>query len=148
MTIKKRTTSPRNLVPSEMDEQRELIKWIRYQPAIKRYVVKLNNEGRRTPAAGWHLKQLGMCVGASDLFLAYPVGVYHGLWLELKRNRKYSPSERETNTWVGQLGFQAEMRKVGYACAFCYGWKHASEIILQYLKGERIESVDPVAHFL
>lgn len=106
------------------------------QPRIKHYLVKLNNEGKRSSAQGYQLKLMGMCTGASDLFLAYPAHGFHGLWIELKRARKYSPSERESTTWQNQMLFQRNMRAMGYACVFAYGWEMGREKITEYLDGK------------
>lgn len=130
----------RSLIPTEAQEQRALVRWVRLQPEIKEYIVKLNNEGQRSEAQGWNLKMLGMCQGASDLFLMVPRHQadqtwFHGFWLEQKRNRHYSPSERKTPTWIAQEIFQANARKMGYAAEFCYGWEHGARLIKEYLAG-------------
>jgi hypothetical protein len=119
--------------PTEAQEQRALIRWIKLQPKIKDFIVKLNNEGKRTEGQGWNLKLMGMCVGASDLFLAYPMGKYAGLWLEVKRNKRYTLSERSTSTWIEQEKFQQRMKSVGFYAETCYGWQDGAKIIESYL---------------
>jgi hypothetical protein len=121
------------LIPPEWEEQRALVRWIRLQPLIADHIVKLNNEGKRTLIQGHLLKLGGLCTGGSDLFLAYPSGIYHGLWLEMKRNKKYMPCEMRTPTWIGQLRFLDKMRSVGYAGHIVYGWEAGRQIILDYL---------------
>lgn len=126
--------------PSENQEQRALVQWIKLHPKLKDHVMKLNNEGQRTPGQTWNLKMMGLCIGASDLFLAYPVKRangewYHGLWVEMKRNKKYCPSERSTETWKMQEDFQERMKKMGYAAKFCYGCSDAIKVIERYLEG-------------
>lgn len=96
-------------------------------------LVKLNNEGKRTEAQGWNLKLMGMEPGASDLFLAYPTSRHHGLWLEVKQARKYTPSEMAKPTWIAQEKFIERMISVGFAGAFCYGWQNGKRIIESYL---------------
>lgn len=122
-------------IPTENQEQRALVKWIKTHYLIRDYLIKTNNEGKRTPGQGFNLKLMGLCVGASDLFLAYPSTSkgYHGLWLEVKRNKKYTPSERRTDTWIAEEMFQERMKKVGFAAEFCYGWIHGKAIIDDYL---------------
>jgi hypothetical protein len=78
---------------------------------------------------------MGMCTGASDLFLALPVSGFHGLWLECKQNRKYSPSEKARPTWVGQELFLKKMISMGYSGYFCYGWLDGKRIIERYVAG-------------
>ena len=109
------------------------MKWIKTQRIFDDLLIKLNNEGRRTEAQGWNLKLMGMLPGAHDLFLAYPTRQFHGLWLEVKQNRKYTPSAMRTPTWLGQERFQRRMISVGYQAQFCYGWEHGKRIIESYL---------------
>ncbi len=119
--------------PHERVEQRALVRWIRYQPKIRDFVVKLDNEGKRTLIQGHQIKLMGLCPGASDLFIAYPTKRYHGLWIEVKRNKKYCKSEMERTSWISQLKFLALMRSVGFAAHMAYGWEHGVEIIETYL---------------
>lgn len=120
---------------NENQEQRAVVKWVRSHPIIAPYLLKLNNEGKRTESQGYHLKLMGMLPGASDLFLAYPAGGRHGLWLEMKCNKNYSPSQRQTNSWKAQEAFLTRMRAVGYQGTFCYGEKDAIKVIELYLAG-------------
>jgi hypothetical protein len=76
---------------------------------------------------------MGMRKGASDLFLAIPVYPEHGYWLEVKQNRKYTPSEMRTPTWLGQEAFMKDMRYMGYRADFVYGWEHGKLLIEKYL---------------
>ena len=123
----------RNLIATENQEQRALVKWIRTQQNIRDCVIKLNNEGKRTLAQGWNLKMMGMCPGASDLFLAYPANGYHGLWLEVKRSKQYPNSARTTEQWLAQEIFLERMKSLGYQGFFCYGWLHGKKLIEDYL---------------
>ena len=95
--------------------------------------MKNDNEGKRTPAQGAQAKSMGLRPGASDLFIAWPTKTYHGLWLEVKRNKKYTTSERNTDTWKAQESFIEEMKSVGFAGEFCYGWIDGKRIIESYL---------------
>ena len=96
-------------------------------------LIKLNNEGRRSQAQGWNLKLLGMEPGAHDLFLAYPTAQYNGLWLEVKQNRKYTPSEMARGSFAAQIAFSERMISVGFAAHFCYGFEHGKQVIERYL---------------
>ena len=131
-------TKLRNLLASEAQEQRALVKWINTQPLIKEHLVKLNNEGKRTCSQGYQLKLLGMCPGASDLFLAFPRRPHCGLWLEIKQNRNYTPSERAKPTWVNQEKFLERMINVGYQGHFVFGWEHGKKLIERYFEGTQI----------
>ncbi len=93
----------------------------------------MNNEGKRTPLQGFNLKLMGLRSGVSDIFLYYPSNGFHGLFLEVKKNKKYAPSEMRTPTWLAQLKFMEQVKSVGYAAEFCYGWEEGAKIIESYL---------------
>jgi hypothetical protein len=122
-------------VPSEAQEQRWLVKWIKSNWKIRKFVIKTNNEGKRTVIQGRNLKLMGMRAGASDLFLAYPnkTQTKAGLWLEVKRNMRYPPSAKKTDTWLAEEEFIEDMQNVGFAGNFCYGWEDGKKIIETYL---------------
>lgn len=123
-------------IAQELSEDREqiaLVTWCRYQPALKNKVIKINNEGIRKPWYVEKLKAMGMLRGTSDLFIARPTGGFHGLWIEIKRARHYTPSEMRSDTWLAQEAFLQEMRDAGYAGHFAYGCQHGIELIKSYL---------------
>lgn len=122
------------LIATENQEQRALVKWIRTQRKFDGLLIKLNNEGRRSEAQGWNLKLMGMEPGAHDLFLALPTTQYHGLWLEVKRNRKYSNSEMARGSFAAQIIFGERMKSIGFAAHFCYGWEHGKHLIECYTR--------------
>ena len=125
---------PRELpAPSEASEQRAIVKWLSYHPVLREYFLKTNNEGKRSDITGHNLKLMGLRPGASDLFIYYPTMTYNGLFLEVKRNKKYTPSERSTDSWIAQEKFIETVKKVGFAGRFCYGWEDGVAIIEAYL---------------
>jgi hypothetical protein len=93
----------------------------------------MNNEGKRTPSQGFNLKLMGLRRGVSDLFIYYPSLSFNGLFLEVKRNKKYSQSEMSTETWILQQEFIDTVTHVGYDAHFCYGWMEGKRIIENYL---------------
>ena len=120
-------------IPSENQEQRALVKWLNFHPILKNFYCKCNNEGKRTDVQGWNLKLMGLRTGVSDLFIYYPTMAFNGLWLEVKRNKKYTVSERSTNTWKAQEEFIDIVKSVGYQGCMCYGWEDGKKIIDRYL---------------
>ena len=116
-------------IATENQEQRALVKWLSYHPVLKDFYCKNNNEGKRTAAQGWNLKLMGLRPGVSDIFVYYPTKTYAGLWLEIKRNKKYTASERRTDTWIAQQEFIERVKMVGYAGEFCYGFVDGQNII-------------------
>jgi len=120
-------------IPSENQEQRALVKWLSYHPIVRNFYCKNNNEGKRTEQQGFNLKLMGLRPGVSDILIYYPTNTYHGLFLEVKRNKKYTPSEMKTATWIAQEEFLKLVKSVGYHGAVCYGWEEGKKIIEAYL---------------
>lgn len=110
-----------------------MVTWLKFHPILKNFYLKNDNEGKRTPAQGAQAKRMGLRQGASDLFIYYPTKTYHGLWLEIKRNKKYTPSERNTETWKAQEKFIETVKSVGFSGEFCYGFVDGKRIIEAYL---------------
>lgn len=121
------------LVASEMQEQAALVKWLSYHPVLKDFYHKNDNEGKRTPQQGYQLKQAGLRRGVPDIFIYYPTNKYHGLYIEVKKNKIYVASAQLTDTWRAQKAFMERVQKVGYAAHFCYGWEEGKSIIENYL---------------
>lgn len=128
--------------PIESIEQKALIKWLNLHPILKNYYCKNDNEGPRkkiirndkiVPVGLFSAIEMGLRPGVSDLFIYWPTTSYHGLWLEVKRKKKYTPSEMGTETWCAQERFQVQVKSVGYAAEFCFGWEDGKRIIENYL---------------
>ena len=119
--------------PSEAAEHRAIVRWLSYHPIVRDYYCKMHNEGKRTAIQGHQLKLLGLRSGVSDLFIYWPSRSFHGLWLEVKRNKAYSKSERSTKTWLAQEEFMKNVKSVGFAAEFCYGFEAGIKIIEEYL---------------
>lgn len=120
-------------VPLEWMEQKWLVDWLNVHPTLKDLFFKTNNEGKRTGQQAHYLKQMGLRVGVSDLFICYPSNGFHGLFLEVKRNKKYTPSDRLTTTWLAQEKFINTVKNVGFQAHICYGWVDGKKIIEAYL---------------
>ena len=114
-------------------EQQTLIKWSQ-QPSIRKEFPELKlmfhipNERKCDPREGKRLKLMGVKSGVPDLMLPVARGRYHGLFIELK-----SGNGRPTDN---QIWWKKELEGQKYMSAICYGWVQASEVILQYLRGE------------
>jgi len=102
-------------------------------PSLRDFYCKLNNEGKRTVVQGWNLKLMGLRPGVSDIMIYYPTKTFHGMFLEVKRNKKYSKSEMQTETWICQQEFIERVKSVGYDGKTCYGWEDGKRIIEEYL---------------
>ncbi len=133
----------RSLVPYESEEQCALVQWLNLHTILRNFFAKLDNEGKRhvTIRNGKKIPlglilaiKEGLRPGLSDLFIYFPTNTYHGLFLEVKQNRIYTPSERRTRTWIAQEKFKETVKSVGYAAETCYGWQHGKRVIEDYLK--------------
>lgn len=122
----------KNRIPSEAEEQRTIVQWLRLQPLLRDRFFKINNEGKRSLAQGANLKALGMRSGASDIFIAFPTSLYHGLFLEVKRNMHYHASAKQSPTWLAQIKFMEDVKSVGYDAHFCYGFDDCKKIVEHY----------------
>lgn len=123
-------------VPTESEEQQALFRYCSVE--MSRYpdldmLAHVPNEGKRTKTTGARLKREGVRRGYPDIVLDVPRAEYHGLKIELKRQKgsKITPEQKE---WIIKLN------KQGYAAAFCYGWEQAWDLIHAYLKCDK--SVD------
>lgn len=116
---------------SEAEEQEAVIKWAemnwRKYPALFR-LFHIPNGGSRHPAEAAHLKRMGVRAGVPDLFLPYPVGDWHGLWIEMK-SQTGRPTALQTE-WLEWL------RSQGYAAYVCKGAEAAINCLKMYLEGE------------
>ena len=107
--------------PTESQEQKSLFKWwrvySRHAPHLVMYHIP--NGGRRDAITGARLKAEGVVAGVPDIFLAVPRQGFHGLYVELKRQKG------------GSLESSQE-----YRVEVCMGWWEAREAIENYLTGE------------
>jgi hypothetical protein len=119
----------------EHQHQKALIDWEqinkRQYPWLA-YLIAIPNGGARHPAVAGKLRAEGVKAGVSDLFLAYPKGHYHGLWIEMKAPRDQGG---KAPTKPQQEWLQA-MRENGYATSCCFGWDEAKEVLMYYAYGQ------------
>ena len=87
------------------------------------------NGGRRDAITGARLKAEGVVAGVPDIFLAVPRQGFHGLYVELKRQKGGSLES-------SQEDIIARLRQAGYRVEVCMGWWEAREAIENYLTGE------------
>lgn len=121
----------KQILPTEGEEQRMLFEWIELK---KRKYPELGlcfhipNGGSRNLLEAHNLKTQGVKAGVPDLFLPVPSGSWHGLFIELKRQKGGRVSDKQRQ-WL------TDLEKEGYRAELAFGWKDASEIILNYLNG-------------
>jgi hypothetical protein len=116
-------------IPTESMEQKKLVAWANLKNIP---LVKHANEGRRTPQNGARLRDEGLRAGYPDLFCCVARGGYFGAYIEMKRNRPYTDSERRTDTWIKQEAWLTYLRGQGYYAEFAFGFDDAREQLSKY----------------
>ena len=118
--------------PTEEQEQAAVIEWrdlmLPQFPELED-LIHIPNGGWRSKSEAVRLKKIGVKPGVSDLFLPSPVGKYHGLWIEMKRQQggRLRPDQKD---WLDR------MNRKGYLALRADGAEEAGELIYRYLKGE------------
>lgn len=110
--------------PSESSIQKSVMEWVNLHPVIKKFIIHIPNEGKRTARYGKSLKDMGMRAGVSDLFIAMMRHGYGGAWIELKSvNGVLSDYQKK---------FLNNMAEQNYFTKTCYSIEEAIEIIKWY----------------
>ncbi len=84
-----------------------------------------------------------------DLFIAEPVGQFHGLFLELKREGVSLPKAGHIYRSKSMIHMQEQqsiidfLQSRGYVASFAIGFNEAKKIIDQYLKGNWLVPKSP-----
>ena len=120
---------------SEKTEQKSLVSWfnIQYKDAIIMAIPNAQKFLSQAKNMAWlisSMKAEGMVVGASDLFIPYPKGPYHGMFLEMKdRGKTYASVSQE------QREFIMDMKRQGYYADWAAGFDIGRGIIIPYMAG-------------
>lgn len=93
-------------------------------------VVHIPNEGKRSAAYAAQMKRMGLAKGFPDLFIPVARSGFHGLFIELKRDRGSKPTA-EQKSWIEYLN------RAGYRAAVCHGADAAIEEIKNYCGGKK-----------
>ena len=124
----KRTYNP-PVIPLEEIEQEHVFLWAsmeeRAYPELA-MLYAIPNGGKRAIKTAVALKKQGVKRGVPDMCLPVSRGGYHGLYIELKRQKggRVSDEQRE---WIAALNTQ------GYKAIICHGAEEAIEQIRGYL---------------
>ena len=101
-------------------------------PFLEKLLFAVPNGGSRGDNArsasivGAKMKAEGVKPGVADIFLAYPVAPYHGLFIEMKRADGGTQSDH-------QKLFAYWAQWSGYKCVLCHGWLAAKDELHSYL---------------
>ena len=121
---------------TELQEQISLIKQARMHPICRTYLLAFSNGGKRSKITGAHMKMSGQVKGTPDLFLAYPSGKFHGLFIELKRPASKIPGHKSRSKGeltAEQMIMIKYLNDAGYKATVAYGAEQAWKIITEYL---------------
>lgn len=119
-------------IPTEAQEQETLFNWMRYKekqyPELK-LCFHIPNGGSRNQIEAKHLKEQGVKPGVPDLCLPVARGIWHGLYIEMKRQKggRVSDAQRQ---WI------ADLERQGYRAEIACGWQEAAQILEIYLQGK------------
>jgi len=118
----------------ETKVQLAIVKYIKLKyPHAAKFIIKIDNEGKRTVQGHELAKRCGLHIGASDLFIAKPTLEYYGLWLEIKKDGwKMVPSNQKHTE--KQLSFIDRMNSVGYKADIGVGIDECMKIVDEYFK--------------
>lgn len=114
---------PVNDCPTEDYEQIRLCTWLTLQ-CIPHYSIP--NGGFRRFKEAVRLKRTGVQSGVPDLCIPIASGIYHGLYVELKRKKGGKVSDN-------QIYWLALLREKGYYAEIAKGYEEAKAIVLHYL---------------
>lgn len=108
-------------IPTEHEEQRQLVMWFRQTHSPVR-IFAIPNGGLRSKSAAAKLKVEGVSAGVPDLFIPA-----FKLWIEMKRIKggRLSPDQKD---WLEYL------KNNGYTCFVCNGADEAKFKIEQFLQ--------------
>lgn len=115
-------------IPTEDEEQSNLILWTQTQ---KKYpelnlLFHIPNGGKRSKSEAARFQAMGVKPGVPDLFLPVARGGYHGLFIEMKRQKGGRVSDYQRK-WMEQLERQE------YKVELCCGMQEAKEVLEEYL---------------
>lgn len=85
------------------------------------------NGGMRNIITAVRMKKEGVKKGVPDLCLPVPKNGYHGLYIEMKRQKGLA--SKEQGWWIEFL------TKHGYRAKVCNGFEEAKKVLLNYLGG-------------
>lgn len=112
---------------AESAEQIAFIQFCRYAGFPYNMIFAIENEGKTSPQKGYRAKLMGKLAGVCDLFLPYPSGEYHGLFIEMK-----APKGRLSEA---QKAFIKNVQKLHFAVCVCYSAEQAVNSVKNYVSG-------------
>ena len=116
--------------PTEDQEQQAVIDWARMMtgkyPELE-LLHHIPNGGSRNKAEAAKFQRMGVKSGIPDLCLPVPKGLYHGLYIEMKRRVSWTLTDAQKDV-ISKLAAQ------GYYCEVCPGAEAAIKSITRICK--------------
>ena len=115
--------------PTEEQEQAAVMEWamlMEKQLPELALLFHIPNGADRHPAVAAKLKRQGVKAGVPDLFLPVARGGFHGLWVEMKRQKGGRLSD-EQKAWMDALNAEH------YLAVRADGAEAACDVIFKYL---------------
>lgn len=130
--------------PTEQQEQKAVIDYYtKTHPLVAELLTASLNGvplfGKTRFAVMAQAKKAGLSKGFPDLQLPVPNGEYHGLFIEMKR-QKGGVVSPEQLWWIKTLNF------LGYQAKVCAGAEEAIRVINDYMSGVCLKQVDALKH--
>ena len=115
-------------VPLEADEQRTFFEMASYLLDTEQYSVlfAVPNGGKRHIRTAINLKREGVRPGVPDIIFAYPTEKYHGMFIEMKRQKGGVVSEE-------QKYMIKVLNSYGFYAVICKGCDEAIKELVNYL---------------
>jgi len=112
--------------PSEHQIQKAFFEWLRVKyPAVEDLTWATPNAGKRSLLVAMRMKSEGLKPGVPDVFMAWPRGQWHGMFIEFK-----SKNGRLTDN---QEFFINTLAQYGYYTTVVYSLDEAMEQVEWYL---------------
>lgn len=118
----------KSLVPREDDEQIVVVQWANMNTAKYEdvdLIYHIPNGGKRNAREAARFREMGVKVGMPDLHLPVSRGIYHSLYIEMKRRQGGRLTEAQ-NRRIKRL------QKAGNCVCVCRGAEEAIECIKTY----------------
>ncbi len=116
----------------EHNEQIHFIEWLRNKHpdliTIISPIVKYGGSYKQRLIQGRKQKLMGYMKGTLDIFIPKPVGIYHGLFIEMKSEKG--------STEPDQIIMLSKLRAEDYFAQVCYSCNEAIKTTEQYLNNK------------
>jgi len=116
-----------------MSETKHQITLVKASNLIGVELIANMNGGARVGKSASIAKFMGLRSGVPDLMHLEGRGGFFGLFLEMKQNRNYTASERNTKTWFNQEEWLHKLTQKNYYATRAFGWEHGLSILREYL---------------